>query len=353
MEGFFDLHASYDLFPEIRKKHGCRISIVIPLYNEQDNVPYLLDAVRDAMKNFDYEIVAVDDGSTDHTVKMLRQAGGERLRIISMARNFGQTNAMAAGIAHASGEYIATLDGDLQNDPADVPAMLEHARAGHWDIVAGYRANRLDGWLLRKLPSRIANAMIRNLTGIHLRDYGCTLKVFKREAAERLGLYGELHRFIPVLGNITGARMTEVPVRHHRRRFGRSKYGLGRTTRVLGDLLLMVYMQRWMTKPMHLFGALGGTFLAGGLLLLLWQTFRCFSGVTGTLAGLALSLGGIGIILMGLIAEMLMRSYYEGSGKTPYVIREIIEGPATTGEAAGRNGHSFRQDLRTGEPARS
>ncbi|SDF42606.1 Glycosyltransferase involved in cell wall bisynthesis [Dyadobacter soli] len=365
MEGYFDLHASYDLFPEIRKKHGCQISIVIPLFNEQDNVPHLLRAVRDTLQNFDYEIIAVDDGSTDNTVQMLRQSADERLKIITMTRNFGQTSAMAAGIAHASGEYIATLDGDLQNDPTDIPGMLEHARSGQWDIVAGYRANRLDGFLLRKLPSRIANAMIRKLTGVHLRDYGCTLKVFKKEAAERLGLYGELHRFIPVLGNISGARMTELPVRHHKRRFGKSKYGLGRTTRVLGDLLLMVYMQRWMRKPMHLFGALGGTFLAAGILLLVWQMLHLFSGTTGTLAGLALSLGGIMVVLLGLIAEMLMRSYYEGTGKTPYVIREIIGGAAPAGAAPagtplavipaapfvnGRNGHSFRQDRVAGEP---
>ncbi|MET7258642.1 glycosyltransferase family 2 protein [Dyadobacter fermentans] len=349
MEGFFELHASYDLFPEIRRKHGCQISIVIPLFNEQDNVPHLLDAVRDTLKNFNYEIVAVDDGSTDNTVKMLKQAGDERLKVIVMTRNFGQTNAMAAGIAHASGEYIVTLDGDLQNDPADIPAMLDHARSGHWDIVAGYRANRLDGLLLRKLPSRMANAMIRSLTGVHLRDYGCTLKVFRREVAERLGLYGELHRFIPVLGNITGARMTEVPVRHHKRRFGKSKYGLGRTTRVLGDLLLMIYMQRWMKKPMHLFGALGGSLLAAGILLLLWQLLHLFSGTTGTLAGLALALSGIVIVLMGLIAEMLMRSYYEGSGKTPYTIREMIERPV---EPATRNVHTAKQERRTSEPVR-
>lgn len=349
MEGFFELHASYDLFPEIRRKHGCQISVVIPLFNEQDNVPHLLDAVRDSLKNFNYEIVAVDDGSTDNTVKMLKQASDERLKVIVMTRNFGQTNAMAAGIAHASGEYIVTLDGDLQNDPADIPAMLDHARSGHWDIVAGYRANRLDGLLLRKLPSRMANAMIRNLTGVHLRDYGCTLKVFRREAAERLGLYGELHRFIPVLGDMTGARMTEVPVRHHKRRFGKSKYGLGRTTRVLGDLLLMVYMQRWMKKPMHLFGALGGSFLAAGILLLLWQLFHLFSGTSGTLAGVALALSGIVIVLMGLIAEMLMRSYYEGSGKTPYAIREMVERPM---EPSTRNGHT-KQERRASEPVRS
>ncbi|WP_353719794.1 glycosyltransferase family 2 protein [Dyadobacter sp. 676] len=351
MEGFFDLHASYDLFPEIEAnaagKSGILLSVVIPLFNEQDNVVPMLQAVRKALSGLNYEVVAVDDGSGDDTVGMLRQASDERLKVVRMTRNFGQTNAMAAGIAHSSGEYIATIDGDLQNDPDDIPGMLDQARNGQWDIVAGYRANRLDGWLLRKLPSRVANAIIRNLTGVHLRDYGCTLKIFKRESAERLGLYGELHRFIPVLGNITGARMTEVPVRHHKRRFGKSKYGLGRTTRVLGDLLLMVYMQRWMRKPMHFFGALGGTFFGLGMLLLVWQLFFLFSGTTGTLAGLSLVLAGVMVILMGLIAEMLMRSYYEGAGKTPYIIREIIGGTAV------RNGHSLTSGRTAGEPVRS
>ncbi|MCF0069820.1 glycosyltransferase family 2 protein [Dyadobacter sp. CY261] len=334
MEGFFDLHTSYDLFPEISEKPGYQISVVIPLFNEQDNVLHLMRAVQNALTGYDYEVIAVDDGSTDNTVRMLKQVADQRLKIITMTRNFGQTNAMAAGIAHSSGEFVATLDGDLQNDPADIPSMLEHARTGGWDIVAGYRANRQDGWLLRKLPSRIANAMIRSLTGVHLRDYGCTLKIFRRETADRLGLYGELHRFIPVLGNVAGARMTEIPVRHHKRLYGKSKYGLGRTTRVLGDLLLMIYMQRWMRKPMHLFGAVGMTFLGSGMLLLVWQMLRLFSETTGTLAGLALSLTGVMVVLMGLIAEMLMRTYYEGAGKTPYSIREIITGPV-------RNGHAF------------
>lgn len=350
MEGFFDLHASYDLFPDIRKKPRRAVSIVIPLYNEQDNVSPLLQAVRNALRGYDYELVIVDDGSTDYTLKLLKDAADERTKIIRMTRNFGQTAAMAAGIAQASGDYIATLDGDLQNDPQDIPGMLEEALGGQWDIVAGFRANRLDGWLLRKLPSRIANAMIRNLTGVHLRDYGCTLKVFRREAAARLGLYGELHRFIPVLGNISGARMTEVPVRHHKRRFGQSKYGLGRTTRVLGDLLLMVYMQRWMKKPMHLFGTLGGAFLGAGTLFLLWQLLHLFSGTTGTLAGLALVLAGVLVILMGLIAEMLMRSYYEGAGKTPYIIREVIHGPAVGSEQLL---HAYPLGELTGESTRS
>jgi glycosyltransferase involved in cell wall biosynthesis len=300
------------------------ISVVIPLFNEQENVFALIKAVRSAMKGYAYEIIAVDDGSTDETLQKLAHIDGERLKIVVMSRNFGQTSAMAAGISHASGVYIATMDGDLQNDPQDIPVLLAHAMQGNWDIVAGYRANRLDGLLLRKLPSRIANVIIRNLTNVHLRDYGCTLKVFRKEVAARLGLYGELHRFIPVLGNLAGARMTELPVRHHKRLHGTSKYGLGRTTKVMSDLLLMVYMQRWLKKPMHLFGALGGSLFLSGFAILAWQLFHLFKGTTGTLAGLLLLLAGVVVVLMGFIAEIQMRIYYEGSGKVPYVVREII-----------------------------
>lgn len=312
------------------------ISIVIPLFNEQDNVFNLIKAVRLAMKGYDYEIVAVDDGSTDETVQKLAHMDGERLKIVVMSRNFGQTSAMAAGIAHASGVFIATMDGDLQNDPQDIPALLVHAMQGNWDIVAGYRANRLDGLLLRKLPSRIANLIIRNLTNVHLRDYGCTLKIFRKEVAARLGLYGELHRFIPVLGNLAGARMTELPVRHHKRLHGTSKYGLGRTTKLMSDLLFMVYIQRWLKKPMHLFGALGGSLFLSGLGILVWQLLHLFKGTTGTLAGLLLLLTGVVVVLMGFIAEIQMRIYYEGSGKVPYVVREIIHNNA---DQAGGTGY--------------
>jgi glycosyltransferase involved in cell wall biosynthesis len=304
------------------------ISIVVPLFNEQDNVFNLIKAVQLAMKGYDYEIIAVDDGSTDETVQKLAHMACERLKIVVLSRNFGQTSAMAAGIAYASGVYIATMDGDLQNDPQDIPGLLVHAMQGNWDIVAGYRANRLDGLLLRKLPSRIANVIIRNLTGVHLRDYGCTLKVFRKDVAARLGLYGELHRFIPVLGNLAGARMTELPVRHHKRLHGTSKYGLGRTTKVMSDLLLMVYMQQWLKKPMHLFGALGGSLFLSGFAILVWQLFHLFSGTTGTLAGLLLLLTGMVVVLMGFIAEIQMRIYYEGSGKVPYVVREVIHNNA-------------------------
>lgn len=305
------------------------ISVVIPLFNEQDNVLHLLRAIRQALSGYDYEVVAVDDGSSDNTVQMLRQDLDDRLSIVVMMRNYGQTSAMAAGIASATGKYIVTIDGDLQNDPEDIIRLLARALQGNWDVVAGYRANRLDGWLFRKLPSRIANKMIRTLTGVHLKDYGCTLKIFKKEIAQNLGLYGELHRFIPVLADIMGTRMTEMPVRHHKRLFGKSKYGLGRTMKVISDLFLMLYMQRWMKKPMHLFGTVGGTAVLGGLFLILSQIAsqiisRDFEKLW-VVTGLMLLLSGIFIILMGFFAEIQMRIYYEGSAKTPYLIRKILQ----------------------------
>ncbi|NIJ54537.1 glycosyltransferase family 2 protein [Dyadobacter arcticus] len=305
------------------------ISVVIPLFNEQDNIVHLLQAIRLALTGYDYEIVAVDDGSTDQTVEVLRKQIDDRLRIVVLMRNYGQTSAMAAGISVSDGKYVVTIDGDLQNDPEDIIRMFVRASQGDWDVVAGYRANRLDDWLFRKLPSRIANKIIRTLTGVHLRDYGCTLKIFKREIAQNLGLYGELHRFIPVLASMMGARMTEMPVRHHRRLFGTSKYGLGRTSKVLGDLLLMLYMQRYMKKPMHLFGAIGGASVLGGVLLILSQVISYI--VTDHLeklwivSALMLLLSGVFIILMGFFAEIQMRIYYEGSGKTPYLIRKILQ----------------------------
>jgi glycosyltransferase involved in cell wall biosynthesis len=253
----------------------------------------------------------------------------ERLRIVVMMRNYGQASAMAAGISASSGKYIATIDGDLQNDPEDITRLLSRAIQGNWDVVAGYRANRLDGWLLRKLPSRVANAIIRYLTGVHLRDYGCTLKIFKREVALNLGLYGELHRFIPVLANLTGAKMTEMPVKHHRRLFGKSKYGLGRTTKVISDLLLMLYMQHWMKKPMHLFGLVGGISFFTGITTSMAQLVSfAFTGAPDKIwivAGLLFSLLGIVVILLGFLAEIQMRIYYEGSGKVPYLIRKILQ----------------------------
>lgn len=306
--------------------HKPLLSVVIPMRNEEESVIPMITAVMESLSGYAYEILLVDDGSTDTTINQARSMNVPQLLVVELTKNFGQTNAMAAGIHLSRGEYVVTIDGDLQNDPSDIPVLLTKAREGDWDVVAGNRANRQDGWLLRKLPSKIANALIRKLTGVYLYDYGCTLKVFRSQIAKNLGLYGELHRFIPVLASLQGGRIMEMNVKHHPRRFGKSKYGLGRTTRVMSDLLLMIYMQRWLQKPMHFFGTLGGAFGFVGLGLLIWQ------GVVGlygqgsgfwALAGFMLLLSGLLFIVLGFIAEVQMRIYFEGSQRRPYLIRTI------------------------------
>ena len=246
------------------------LSVVIPVMNEEDNIAPLLEAVRDALQDFNYEIILVDDGSTDNTRKKILEHADEHVVLVELRKNYGQSTAMTAGIDHARGEYIVMLDGDLQNDPTDIPAMLQLMKREDWDVVAGNRKNRKDGMFLRKIPSKIANALIRRWTGVYIKDYGCTLKIFRREIAEDLGMYGELHRFIPVLAKLQGARITQVDVKHHPRKFGKSKYGINRTFKVLSDLVLMVFFRKYIQKPMHLFGSLGFMSLGIGLLINLY-----------------------------------------------------------------------------------
>lgn len=308
-----------------------KLSVVIPVMNEEDNIAPLFETVREALKDIDYELIMVDDGSTDKTVKKMKELADERTKIIVFNRNFGQTTAMAAGIEEAKGELIVTLDGDLQNDPADIPMMIEKLEIEGWDLVAGRRAKRQDGMFLRKIPSKIANAIIRKTTKVYLRDYGCTLKIFKADVAKNLGLYGELHRFIPVLAKMYGAKITEVDVRHHPRIHGESKYGIGRTFRVVSDLLLMLFMQKYKTKPMHLFGTLGIPMLGTGLLidayLFILKLFGEDIGHRPLLTlGVMLTLGGIQLITTGFIAELIMRTYYESQNKKPYTIKEVFVG---------------------------
>jgi glycosyltransferase involved in cell wall biosynthesis len=308
-----------------------KLSVVIPVMNEEDNIAPLFEAVRVALKDIDYELIMVDDGSSDKTVEKMKELADERTKILVFNRNFGQTTAMAAGIEEAKGELIVTLDGDLQNDPADIPMMIEKLEKEGWDLVAGRRAKRQDGIFLRKIPSKIANAIIRKTTKVYLHDYGCTLKVFKADVAKNLGLYGELHRFIPVLAKMYGAKITEVDVKHHPRVHGESKYGLGRTFRVVSDLLLMLFMQKYKTKPMHLFGSLGIPMLGVGLLidayLFILKLFGEDIGQRPLLTlGVMLTLGGIQLITTGFIAELIMRTYYESQNKKPYTIKEVYVG---------------------------
>ena len=264
-------------------------------------------------------------------MERIKEEADSRTKLIVFNRNFGQTIAMAAGIDVAEGELIATIDGDLQNDPKDIPIMIKKLENEDWDVVAGVRANRQDGLVLRKIPSKIANWIIRKTTKVYLSDYGCTLKVFKKEVAKNLGLYGELHRFIPVLAKLYGAKMTEMPVRHHPRIHGQSKYGIGRTFKVLSDLFLMLFFQKYGTKPMHLFGTLGfGMFGIGALIDFYLFILKIFGKDIGgrplLILGVMLTLGGIQLITTGFLAEIMMRTYYESQNKKPYVIKEIFTG---------------------------
>lgn len=304
------------------------LSVVIPVMNEEENIRPLLETVRQALNGIDYEIVLVDDGSTDGTRKKIIEFADERTKLVELRKNYGQSTAMTAGIDHANARYIAMIDGDLQNDPTDIPFMLELARKENWDVVAGNRKNRKDGMVLRKIPSRIANALIRRMTGVYIRDYGCTLKVFKKEIAEDLGLYGELHRFIPVLAKLQGANITQVDVKHHPRRFGKSKYGIGRTFRVLSDLVLMVFFRKYLQKPMHLFGTIGFISFGIGLLINFYLLILKILGhdIWGKpilILGLIFLLGGIQLITIGILAEIAVRTYFESQQKKTYNVRQV------------------------------
>lgn len=307
------------------------LSVVITVLNERENVQPLIEAIGAALSDIDYEIVFVDDGSEDGTQREIRKYSNERIRLIELRKNYGQSTAMTAGIDHSTGTYIALMDGDLQNDPTDIPFMLHKLKDEDWDVVAGNRKNRQDGMLLRKIPSKIANSLIRRMTGVHIRDYGCTLKIFKREIAEDLGIYGELHRFIPVLAKLQGASITQVDVKHHSRRFGNSKYGLNRTFKVMSDLVLMVFFRKYIQKPMHLFGTMG--FIALGLgviintyLLVLKLMGQDIWGKPLLILGMIFLLGGIQLITFGILAEINVRTYFEGTNRKTYQVRRIFDG---------------------------
>jgi glycosyltransferase involved in cell wall biosynthesis len=305
------------------------LSVVVALYNEEDNIEPLFANLRSALKGMDYELVMVDDGSRDNTIEKVKQHMGDDTKLVVLMKNYGQSAAMAAGIQAAEGQYIATMDGDLQNDPDDIPMMLNKLRDEEWDLVAGIRAKRQDGMLLRKIPSKIANALIRRSTGVRLHDYGCTLKVFESRIAKNLGLYGELHRFIPVLAALQGARMTEVPVKHHARIHGVSKYGIGRTSRVASDLVLMIFRLKYFQKPMHLFGPPGFLLLLSGVVINLYLLFLKIRGERIgdrplLILGVILLLAGLLLLLFGILSDIMMRTYYESQNRLPYQVRKII-----------------------------
>lgn len=307
-----------------------KLSVVVCVYNEEQNIQPLVEKITSSLKDVDYEIVYVDDGSTDNTVKRILELKHPRISLVVFRKNYGQSSAMAAGIDYASGEYIVLLDGDLQNDPSDIPMMLELAEKEDWDVVAGWRKDRKDGMFLRKTPSMIANSIIRKTTRVSIRDYGCTLKLFKNDIAKNLGLYGELHRFIPVLASFDGASITQVEVQHHPRIYGKAKYGMGRTFRVVADLLLMLFFKQYLQKPMHLFGT-WGIFITGiGVLINIYMfILKIFGhniwGKPLLLLGVLFVVTGFQLITIGIVAELLMRIYYESQNKTPYRIKRIVK----------------------------
>jgi glycosyltransferase involved in cell wall biosynthesis len=307
------------------------LSVVITVMNEEENIKPLIEEIRKALPAIDYEVIFVDDGSEDGTRREIIANADERIKLVELRKNYGQSTAMTAGIDHTTGDYVALLDGDLQNDPHDIPFMLQKLKDEDWDVVAGNRANRQDGVLLRKIPSKIANALIRRMTGVYIKDYGCTLKIFRREIAEDLGLYGELHRFIPVLAKLQGARITQVDVRHHARKFGKSKYGINRTFKVISDLILMVFFRKYIQKPMHLFGSIGFVaFFLGVLinayLLVLKVLGHDIGGKPLLILGLIFLLGGVQLITLGILAEVNVRTYFESQNKKTYQVRKVYKG---------------------------
>jgi len=333
------------------------LSVVVPLHNEEGSLPQLisqlLDALRPLQKSF--ELVLVDDGSRDGTAALLSTQAEQipELVAVLLRRNYGQTAAMAAGFDISRGAVIITLDGDLQNDPADIPMLLETLEQQQLDLVSGWRHERKDNGISRLLPSLLANRLIARVTGVRLHDYGCSLKAYRREVVEDLNLYGELHRFLPALAFIEGARIGEVRVRHHPRRFGRSNYGIDRTFRVLMDLLTVWFLKRFLTRPMHVFGFAGLICLGTGLGMGLWLTGeKLLLGVDiGNRPLLQLSvlatLAGVQLFGFGLLAELQMRTYHESQRRPIYRVRHLLgradqprgdtdrEGVLDPGRAAG------------------
>jgi len=332
------------------------LSIVIPVLNEEENLKELHSRLTDSLSKLGlrYEIIIVDDGSTDGSLEVLREIVllDKALKVISFRRNFGQTAAMSAGFDHARGDIIITMDADLQNDPADIPRLYEKLNEGY-DVVSGWRRKRKDAFILRRLPSIIANRLIVLMTGVKLHDFGCSLKAYRREVAKHIRLYGEMHRFIPALAHWIGAKITEIEVQHHPRVRGKSKYGISRTIRVILDLLTVKFLLRFSTRPIQVFGLMGlisgflgfliCSYLSIGKLLasIFLQTSEAYGFETGILSylysetrltermpmlilGVLLILVGVQLVTMGLLGELITRTYHESQNKPIYVIRELI-----------------------------
>jgi glycosyltransferase involved in cell wall biosynthesis len=310
------------------------LSLVVPVYNEEENLPLLFDAITAALEPLarPWEVIFVDDGSRDKSVSVLESLFRRdplHVRVIEFRRNFGQTAAIAAGIDHARGEVVILLDADLQNDPADIPMLLAKLDEGY-DLVSGWRKNRKDNAITRNLPSHMANWLISQVTGVHLHDYGCTLKAYRSDVLEGFKLYGEMHRFIPVFAHSVGAKITEVEVNHHPRKFGKAKYGLERTLKVVLDLFTVKFLLDYSSKPIYLFGGAGLALTFLGFVDLLYLFIRRFYGIPAStspllMVGVMFAIMGFQSILMGLIAELLVRTYHESQSKPTYRVRALLE----------------------------
>jgi glycosyltransferase involved in cell wall biosynthesis len=322
---------------EIDVEGSLDLSVVVPIYNEEENLRLLHERLLDELGKLgrSYEIIYVDDGSTDRSPQILTDIaqGTAAVRAIVFRRNFGQTAALQAGIEHSVGDVLVFLDGDLQNDPADIGRLLDALGEGY-DVVSGWRSDRKDS-RTRTIPSRIANGLISWVTGVHLHDYGCTLKAYRREVLQYVKLYGEMHRFIPAVASWAGASITEVKVRHHPRRFGRSKYGISRTLRVLLDLITVKLLGSYSTKPIYLFGFVGFVLwvmaILSFLLVVIQKLLPPYPWAHNNpllLLSVFLAIVGMQFVLMGLLAELTIRTYHESQSKPTYVIRRIVEGPA-------------------------
>ncbi|MEK6531149.1 MAG: glycosyltransferase family 2 protein [Deltaproteobacteria bacterium] len=308
------------------------VSIVIPVFEEEESIPHLYESIKDVMDGHGgrYEVIFVDDGSRDGTLRVLEglQRKDPSIVVVSFRRNFGQTAAMAAGFEYAGGDIIVTMDADLQNDPKDIPKLLKLMK--DHDVVSGWRKARKDKFLSRRVPSIIANWLISRVTGVHLHDYGCTLKAYRKEVIKNIRLYGEMHRFIPALASWVGATIAEVETAHHPRKFGRSKYGISRTVRVLLDLITVKFLQSFSTRPIHAFGPVGLGLGFLGFLIALWLSFeKIFLGhdIGGRpllLLGILMIILGVQLVIMGLLGEMLARVYHESQGKPIYVVKKVL-----------------------------
>lgn len=310
-----------------------KISVLIPIYNEEQNIPILLEHLFDVLDRLsrNFEIVSVNDGSRDGSLDKLREAAAKRheLKVLDFRRNFGQTAAIMAAIDHASGEILVSMDADLQNDPEDIPRLLERLNEGY-DVVSGWRQDRQDAPIRRNLVSRIANRLISSVSGVRLHDYGCTLKAYRSEMVKDVRLYGEMHRFVPIYASWMGAKITEIPVQHHARKFGKSNYGLERTIKVVLDLIVVMFLHRYFMKPIYIFGGFGIlSFVLSAVSFVSMLYLKIVDGVSLILTPLPLLtaltfLVGFISILLGLLAEMLVRIYFESQGRAAYMVRERI-----------------------------